>query len=505
MTQTLQNQYNLIKEGKGNKQQFLKQAKHLFPQYLNQYSDFDTSIKVLKSKQIISEGIGGVVSKGFNIWDWKKILNEEAKAEEKTTSKEVENANKNAYDNKDTKNADNINFNEIMKGFYAELRDEKNNGKTGDELKAIVVKNLAKDPLYYTKNGEFGVKGLGYTTEAPGLGTPKEPTGKYKSSGYGDINKDVKSVKSNVKDSLSDSEAKTTMPKKVKEMSVTPQNSKGVKKMDMPGKEKRIKLKESVDEVVYQGISVGNVTGKGGEQKAPRVLYLAKSAIEKINKDEKNIKIISKGDKQMYMYVSSFFKNALDELERGRTSHEKENKKSPLARLISDILPSIVRGKIKKEINPKMDNGLKMHYVNIILSPKKDGDGYWIQLKKEFQPLTTETNINENQDIYKQLADLEYDLIMADDAERKSEIEAKIKELESGLSEHKFRSIIYSIIKEELNKESVKINGKIVRTYTQNGDKSYNVIYDDGTKDIIMVSNDSWDDINVLNTNTTKK
>ncbi len=56
------------------------------------------------------------------------------------------------------------------------------------QLKDIVLKNLAKDPIYYTKDGQFGVKGLGYTTEAPGLGTPKEPKGKYASSGYGNLN-----------------------------------------------------------------------------------------------------------------------------------------------------------------------------------------------------------------------------------------------------------------------------------------------------------------------------
>ena len=44
----------------------------------------------------------------------------------------------------------------------------------------------------------------------------------------------------------------------------------------------------------------------------------------------------------------------------------------------------------------------------------------------------------------------------------------------------------------------VEINGKIVRTYTQNGDKSYNVTYDDGTTDRIAVSNDAWDEINNL-------
>jgi hypothetical protein len=52
----------------------------------------------------------------------------------------------------------------------------------------MVFKNLSKDPILYTKDGQFGVKGLGYTTEAPGLGTPKEAKGKYKASGYGDLN-----------------------------------------------------------------------------------------------------------------------------------------------------------------------------------------------------------------------------------------------------------------------------------------------------------------------------
>jgi NADP-dependent 3-hydroxy acid dehydrogenase YdfG len=78
--------------------------------------------------------------------------------------------------------------------------------------------------------------GVGYTTEAPGLGEPKEPKGKFKSSGYGDIEKEVK-VKSNVKDSLGDSEAKTSMPKKVKEMP-----DKGVS-----GVEKKVRLQEEYD------------------------------------------------------------------------------------------------------------------------------------------------------------------------------------------------------------------------------------------------------------------
>jgi hypothetical protein len=242
---TLQEQYNSIKSGSGNKDQFLKHARSLFPEYFNQYTDFNTATNVLKSKQIISEAIGGVVAKKFDIYDWKKILAEEVKAEEKETSKEVTDKQAHAYDNLDMKNADNVNFNEIMKGFYAEMRDEKNTGKTGDEIKAMVVKNLAKDPLFYTKDGMFGVKGLGYTDEAPGLGKNTQPTSKNASilGGRDEVNSDsdivknslVGSAKKNVQDSLGDKEAETSMPKKVKEMP-----DKGV-----TGVEKKMKLQEA--------------------------------------------------------------------------------------------------------------------------------------------------------------------------------------------------------------------------------------------------------------------
>jgi predicted component of type VI protein secretion system len=70
------------------------------------------------------------------------------------------------------------------------------------ELKDIVFKNLQKDPIHYTKDGQFGEKGLGYTTEAPGLGEPKEAKGKYKASGYGDLKEGYDKFASDVKDAV---------------------------------------------------------------------------------------------------------------------------------------------------------------------------------------------------------------------------------------------------------------------------------------------------------------
>jgi hypothetical protein len=67
------------------------------------------------------------------------------------------------------------------------------------------------------------------------------------------------------------------------------------------------------------------------------------------------------------------------------------------------------------------------------------------------------------------------------------------------LNESELISLIEKIIKES---NGIVIDGKTIKTYTQNGDKSYNVVFDDGTKKIISVSNDVWDDINTLHRNS---
>ena len=49
-------------------------------------------------------------------------------------------------------------------------------------------------------------------------------------------------------------------------------------------------------------------------------------------------------------------------------------------------------------------------------------------------------------------------------------------------------------ISEDQDTKELKIRGKIVKNYKQNGDKSYSVEFEDGTKiDRIAVSNDDWD------------
>jgi hypothetical protein len=182
---SLQNQYNLIKEGKGNKEIFLKEVKAQFPQYITNVQTFDQVIHSLTEKGIINETITLVTSNTPTSKDWFKVFKENTenvKAELKDTDKEVVEKETAGYDYK-AKNNNNISTAEMLKGYYVEMKDLKNVEKTEDQIKAIVVKNLEKDPLFYVKDGEFGVKGLGYTEDAPGLGKTKEVTGKYKSSG----------------------------------------------------------------------------------------------------------------------------------------------------------------------------------------------------------------------------------------------------------------------------------------------------------------------------------
>ena len=199
---TLTEQYRSVKEGKGPKDVFLKEAKRQFPNLVTNRATFKEASTILKQKGIISENFVGMPMVGNPIERKKEsyetafsnfLAEAEAKAEEKKVSKEVEEDAEKNYDYKDEKDPNNMIFGQIQMGYYYEMKQEKNADKTIDEIKDIVFKNLAKDPIYYTKNGQFG-EDIGYTDDAPSLGPTDEPKGKYKSSGYGNLKENKKPV-----------------------------------------------------------------------------------------------------------------------------------------------------------------------------------------------------------------------------------------------------------------------------------------------------------------------
>jgi hypothetical protein len=202
---TLQNQYIEITEGKGNKDHFLKQARHLFPELLTVNSTFNDTVKILKGKNILTEAVGGIITQNPNKPDWFKIFDTNIKEAvgvkdkkeygdqntfekiDKDVAKDLESN----FDNSDPKNIDNVYGQSFLMGYLAEMDDPKNADKTVDELKKIVAKNMAQDINYYAKNGMFGVKGIGLEMSKE----PKAPTGKYKSSGYGNLKENLEQPK----------------------------------------------------------------------------------------------------------------------------------------------------------------------------------------------------------------------------------------------------------------------------------------------------------------------
>ena len=199
---TLTEQYRLIKENKGHKGVFLKEAKAKYPNLLTNSSTFKEATTILKQKNIISENYVDLKpinnslerkKEGFENAFANFLAEAEAKAEEKKVTKEVEDIDENNYDYDDKKDPNNMIFGQIQMGYYFEMKQEKNADKTIDEIKDIVFKNLAKDPIYYTKNGQFGVE-VGYTDDNVALGEPEEPKGEYKSSGYGKLKENKEPV-----------------------------------------------------------------------------------------------------------------------------------------------------------------------------------------------------------------------------------------------------------------------------------------------------------------------
>ena len=173
---TLQEQYNLIQEGKGNAEVFMKAAKKQFPSFVRNSATLNETVSSLKHNHIISEsmlGLGMIATNKQTNPDWFKIFNdnvvEEVKAVEKKPTKDVVDLETKGYDYKDKDEVNNMNFEEFLRGYYTELKNPKNSDKTEQELKDIVKKNLEKNSLYYVEDAQFGIEGIGYTDQTPGL------------------------------------------------------------------------------------------------------------------------------------------------------------------------------------------------------------------------------------------------------------------------------------------------------------------------------------------------
>lgn len=198
---TIQEQYILLKEGKSASIDFLNKAKREFPNLIKGNTSLKDTEAILKSNHLINENYMDLnpmivgETKPKESWEnsfqnFLKENKEETKADSNKVSKYVEDSYNKNYGTNSKQHPNKISFQQYLNGVYFESHNEKNSEKNLEEVIEIVNKNLEKDFQYYLKNQYKGVEGIGLTS----MNEPKEPKGKYASSGYGDLDKDTKSL-----------------------------------------------------------------------------------------------------------------------------------------------------------------------------------------------------------------------------------------------------------------------------------------------------------------------
>jgi len=142
---TLQEKYTGVREGKFSQFQWLKEAKLTLPHLISPYNGFEDAVQILKNRG---------------------MLHEEVKADLKKTDKSVEDANAKSFSYGEI-SAANVNFDQMLKGMQIEI--EKDPELSEEKAREKAIKNLVQDPYFYLKNQAFGIEGIGYTEDVPGL------------------------------------------------------------------------------------------------------------------------------------------------------------------------------------------------------------------------------------------------------------------------------------------------------------------------------------------------
>jgi hypothetical protein len=210
--------YHKHKAGEVSREKFLYEVRrdNNLP-FITNLTSYNDAVKILKNRGIINEG-----------------PTKEAKADEAV---KAEVKPKKSSDKKPSiLHIDQANPYEYRHGLQHELCElDDYSDEALEKAKDKVLKNLAKDANYYSnllnqKQSPFEFKKS--ETDAKGM--------QAKADGH--LKKELKKdEKSNVQDTLGKKEAGKKKPKGTKEMTQTPKKVKGVKVMDMPGKEKVIK------------------------------------------------------------------------------------------------------------------------------------------------------------------------------------------------------------------------------------------------------------------------
>jgi len=230
---SIKQQYIDLREGNMTQANFMRNLRMTLPQYVTNLSSFEDSVQILKNKGILTEADTSSEGK------WKTVTGKDLYAH----FKEIDNLN--------------LNGQEVLVGIDFEM--QKNQELTKAEAAKIVIKNLKKNPIYYTAEDMSNVEGyeIGYiggkssNAEARQMQPLDKNMGNIvdKKMGMQPV-KDIEKVK---KDSDKGGET-NKMEKGVSLMSLIAKSVRGVQKMDATGeKMKKITMKEGMGEYTFNG------------------------------------------------------------------------------------------------------------------------------------------------------------------------------------------------------------------------------------------------------------
>jgi chromosome segregation ATPase len=430
------------------------------------------------------------------------------------------------------------------------MKDPKNADKTVDELKAIVLKNMVKDVNYYHTETSFGVKGIGYTKDVVGGGDAVAPKGKYKSSGYGDMPKAkvVKEGKDEDKIARYEKYTYTLDGEKVTPDDIAFYNNilgaeldGEVYKMGIPDENGNVELNTSkgktgmyteskhgdeADLKIYKSeLNLINKTKASGEKQLKRkadlekkIADLEKKQNESLNESTKSMDFSAKDQKDWSEQKSKMYdvwankSNELVDLKDDLKKAKNRNDKDEVKRINNKILQKQIAIKTAKEKFQKLSESLNEAKKSNVHSRIKD-------LEKQNEVLALESKITALEEAINELTQKvslseSDDLAEMMDPKKINELKKDIKVLEKykmtcekKLSKLGGKKEI--VDNEEINENESEnenppnkytfVDKKVVRRIgPQNGDKSYDIQFDDRTEKTIYTSHDDWDKINSI-------
>ena len=231
--------------------------------------------------------------------------------------------------------------------------------------KEIALDHLSEDPNYYTHlkamEGTYNKKTIKdkkkNRTDLMTMLDDKMSNVVDKGNGMRYVSDKVE--KTNFKDTLGKKETNKKISSKIKEMPVAPKSSKGVKKMALPGKEKRIKLSEILKENIQDRADAINDFArlvKSGDIEEIANFYSDVNKDYPYNKNEVHItykemnKILKKYGKYdaVIKNIEDYDMGPEDDLDpaggRGLSSHLEENKDSYNKKKIKNFISNVTAG-----------------------------------------------------------------------------------------------------------------------------------------------------------------